>query len=151
MPGAFTPPCSSQVPGYVSEADKFVAKGVSGIYIVAVNDAFTTQAWKEKLGATSPVVHFLADDNAAVSSPQSVAGNAERTPRTMAPRDSAADPRVQFTKGVGMHFDAAGLLGNERSQRYAAIVENGVVEQVFVEDEAPSVTVTSAENVLKAL
>lgn len=38
-------------------------------YIVAVNDAFTTQAWKEKLGSSNPNVHFLADDTAAVSPP----------------------------------------------------------------------------------
>lgn len=67
VPGAFTPPCSSQVPGYVSNAEAFSAKGVAGIYIVAVNDAFTTQAWKEKLGASSPLVHFCADDTGLVS------------------------------------------------------------------------------------
>lgn len=50
-----------------------------------------------------------------------------------------------------MSFDASGLLGNHRSSRYAAIVENGVVEKIFVEDEAPSVTVTKSENVLAAL
>lgn len=70
VPGAFTPPCSSQVPGYVAQAEQFAAKGVKGIYIVAVNDAFTTQAWKEKLGVAKehPIVHFLADDTGAVSS-----------------------------------------------------------------------------------
>lgn len=68
VPGAFTPPCSSQVPGYVEHAQAFAQKGVEGIYIVAVNDAFTTQAWKEKLGAGSAAnVHFLADDTSAVS------------------------------------------------------------------------------------
>lgn len=66
VPGAFTPPCSSQVPGYGEHADKFEQKGVKGIYIVAVNDAFTTQAWKEKLGVRHPIVHFLADDNGDV-------------------------------------------------------------------------------------
>ena len=50
-----------------------------------------------------------------------------------------------------MNIDATGLLGNHRSQRYVAIVENGSVKQVFVEDEAPSVTVTKAENVLQYL
>lgn len=49
VPGAFTPPCSSHVPGYVEHADKFTQKGVQNIYVVAVNDAFTTQAWKEKV------------------------------------------------------------------------------------------------------
>jgi peroxiredoxin len=32
-----------------------------------VNDQFTTAAWKEKLGASHPLVHFLADDTGAVS------------------------------------------------------------------------------------
>ena len=50
-----------------------------------------------------------------------------------------------------MDFDASGLLGGHRSQRYAALVEGGVVKKLYVEDEAPSVTVTSAENVLKAI
>ncbi|CZT19686.1 related to peroxisomal membrane protein 20 [Ramularia collo-cygni] len=103
--------CSSQVPGYVSHAEQFAAKGVQGIYIVAINDAFVTQAWKEKLGVSNPIVHFLADDTG------------------------------DFTTAAGMAFDAAGLLGNTRSSRYAAIVENGVVKSIFVEDEAPSVTV----------
>lgn len=48
-----------------------------------------------------------------------------------------------------MAFDASGLLGNHRSQRYAAIVEDGVVKNIFVEDEAPSVTVTDASKVLE--
>ena len=68
VPGAFTPPCSSQVPGYGEQADQFAQKGVKGIYIVAVNDTFTTQAWKEKLGVKHDIVHFLADDNGDVSS-----------------------------------------------------------------------------------
>lgn len=67
VPGAFTPPCSSQVPEYALSADTFAAKGVRGIYVVAVNDAFTTKAWKEKLGANHAIVHFLADDTGAVS------------------------------------------------------------------------------------
>jgi len=121
VPGAFTPPCSSQVPGYATNADAFAAKGVKGIYIVAVNDTFTTKAWKEKLGANHSIVHFLADDTGA------------------------------FTTASGLSFDASGLLGNHRSQRYAAVVKDGVVEHIFVEDEAPSVTVTKAENVLTHL
>lgn len=58
---------------------------------------------------------------------------------------------LQFTHEAGLDFDASGLLGNHRSQRYAAVVENGVVKSIFVEDEAPSVTVTAADNVLQAV
>lgn len=40
---------------------------VKGIYVIAVNDAFVTQAWKEKLNAKdAKMVHFLADDTGAV-------------------------------------------------------------------------------------
>jgi peroxiredoxin len=121
--GAFTPPCSSHVPGYVTdaEADKFSAKGIKGIYVVAVNDLFTVQAWKEKLGAKSPLVHFLADDTG------------------------------DFTAAAGMLFDATGLLGNKRSQRYVAVVEDATVKQFFIETEAPNVEITKADNVLSAL
>merc|ERR1712111_166550 len=120
--GAFTPPCSSHVPGFVEQASQFAEKGIKGIYVVGVNDQFTMAAWKEKLGADKAEnVHFLADDTNS------------------------------FTKQAGMDFDATGLLGGVRSQRYAAIVEDGTVKSVWVEDQAPSVTVTSADNVLKAL
>ena len=97
-PGAFTPPCSSHVPGYVEHYDKFAAKGVKGIYVVSVNDAFVTQAWKEKLGASASPVHFLADDDAS------------------------------FTAEVGMLFDAKGLLGNRRSKRYVIVTDDGIVK-----------------------
>ncbi|SNX85096.1 related to peroxisomal membrane protein 20 [Melanopsichium pennsylvanicum] len=122
VPGAFTPPCSSQVPGYIQHAQEFATKGVEHIYIVAVNDQFTVNAWKEKLGGGNATnVHFLADDTGA------------------------------FTKAVGQDFDATGLLGGHRSKRYAFVVEGGIVKKAFIEDEAPNVTVTSAENVLKAI
>ncbi|KAI7158892.1 hypothetical protein KC349_g4554 [Hortaea werneckii] len=130
VPGAFTPPCSSHVPGFVEQASQFAEKGIKGIYVVGVNDQFTMAAWKEKLGGDKAEnVHFLADDT-----------NSERGPYLGV-----------FTKQAGMDFDATGLLGGVRSQRYAAIVEDGTVKSVFVEDQAPSVTVTSADNVLKAL
>lgn len=35
--------------------------------------------------------------------------------------------------------------------RYALIVEGGIVKKAFVENNAPDVTVTSADNVLKSL
>ena len=68
VPGAFSPGCSNQVPGYVENAEKFAAKGIEGIYVVAMNDGFVMQAWKEKLGAKgNPMIHFIADDEGKVS------------------------------------------------------------------------------------
>jgi 2-Cys peroxiredoxin 5 len=67
VPGAFSPQCTDQVPGYLENAEKFASKGVQGIYVVPVNDVFTVKAWKEKLGGNDkPLVHFLADDEAKV-------------------------------------------------------------------------------------
>ena len=39
----------------------------------------------------------------------------------------SADDTGAFTTKVGMLFDASGLLGNHRAQRYVAVVENGKV------------------------
>ena len=58
---------------------------------------------------------------------------------------------LQWTSAAGLSFDASGLLGNIRSKRYAAIVENGTVKEIFVEDEAPTVSVTAADKVLQHL
>ncbi len=46
VPGAFTPGCSKvHLPGYVAQADELLAKGVSKIACVAVNDAWVMDAW----------------------------------------------------------------------------------------------------------
>jgi hypothetical protein len=43
VPGAFTPTCSSQAPGYIEKYDQFKAKGINEIYIITVNDAYVTK------------------------------------------------------------------------------------------------------------
>lgn len=115
--------CSSQVPGYLENAADFAKSGVQGIYIVAVNDIFCVNAWKEKLASGKPheIVHFVSDGTG------------------------------HFTNAMGLLFDASGLLGNHRSKRYVATVNNGTVEQLEVEDDAPNVTVTDAKKVLSGL
>lgn len=62
-----------------------------------------------------------------------------------------SDSTGAFIKALGLEFDGTGLLGGIRSQRFAAIVEDGVVKQLFVENAAPDVTVTSADSLLKVL
>jgi peroxiredoxin len=58
---------------------------------------------------------------------------------------------VQFTRAAGLSFDAKAFFGNDRSQRYAAIVDDGVVQDVFIEKVPTEVTVSSASHVLGAL
>ena len=61
-----------------------------------------------------------------------------------------ADGNGDFTKAVGLSMDGTGYGMGLRSQRYAMVVDNGVVKKLQV--EAPGAfEVSSAESVLKAL
>jgi len=61
-----------------------------------------------------------------------------------------ADGNGDFAKAIGLDFDGSGIGFGVRSQRYAAIVEDGVVKKLFVE-QPMKFEVSSAEAVLKAL
>lgn len=60
------------------------------------------------------------------------------------------DGNGDFTKAVGLEFDGSRIGLGTRSQRYAAILQDGVVEHLFVEPK-PGVDVSSVENVLANL
>ncbi len=63
LPGAFTPTCSAKhLPGFVTKADAFKAKGVDKIVCMSVNDAFVMNAWAKDQNAGG-VVEMLADGN----------------------------------------------------------------------------------------
>ena len=52
-----------------------------------------------------------------------------------------------FTRAMGLEMDGSGFGLGTRSQRYSAIVENGVVTEINVED-GPGVSVSACEVVL---
>jgi peroxiredoxin len=61
-----------------------------------------------------------------------------------------------FTEGMGMTVDMSAIGFGRRSRRYAAVVNNGTVEHMFVEPESSATDpdpygVSSPENVLKHL
>jgi glutaredoxin/glutathione-dependent peroxiredoxin len=60
------------------------------------------------------------------------------------------DGNGDFTKSMGLEMDGSGFGLGQRSQRYAAILEDGVVKKLLVEP-APGVDVSSADNVLANL
>ena len=98
VPGAFTPTChSAHVPSFVRTKDQFDAKGVDEIICISCNDPFVMKAWGEATGATAAGITMLADASS------------------------------EFTKAIGMDFDAvpAGLVA--RSKRYAMLVDDGKV------------------------
>ena len=86
---------------------------------MSVNDVFVMNAWKENLDpGAKSGVRFLAD------------------------------PKGDFTRDAGLIFDASGLLGNERSKRYAMVVKGGKIEKLEVEEDPTKVTVSSADKIL---
>ena len=62
-----------------------------------------------------------------------------------------ADGNAEFTKAVGLELDASGYGMGTRSQRYAMVVDDGVVKSLHVEEAAGGLDVSSAENVLASL
>ncbi|MGJ5620984.1 peroxiredoxin [Sulfitobacter sp. MF3-043] len=120
VPGAFTPTChSAHVPSFVRTKDQFDAKGVDEIICVSCNDPFVMKAWGEATGATAAGITMLADASS------------------------------EFTRAIGMDFDAppAGLMA--RSKRYAMLVDDGKVT-LFQAEETPGVCDVSGGEALLA-
>jgi peroxiredoxin len=65
--------------------------------------------------------------------------------------DFLADGNGDFAKAIGLAMDGSGFGLGTRSQRYAMIVDNGVVRTLNVEDTPSKAEVSGAENLLKAL
>jgi peroxiredoxin len=61
-----------------------------------------------------------------------------------------ADGNAEYTKALGLEFDATGFGMGIRGQRFAAIIEDGVVKQLNVEAKG-EFKVSSAEYVLGQL
>ena len=61
-----------------------------------------------------------------------------------------ADGNGDLTKALGLEFDGSGIGFGLRSQRFAAIVENGVVKKLAV-DAGGKFEVSSAEAILASL
>ncbi len=121
VPGAFTPTCSEQhLPGFMQHADAIKAKGVDGIFCVAVNDPFVIGEWNKATGAAGKV-------------------------------DILSDGNGEFTKALGLELDASGFGLGTRSQRYAMIVEDGVVKTLLVEDVPTQAEMSGANAILDQL
>ena len=122
VPGAYTPTChSAHVPSFIRTKGDFDAKGVDEIVCVSVNDPFVMKAWGDSTGATE-------------------AGLTRRS-----------DAGSEFTRAIGMEFDAppAGLIA--RSQRYAMYAEDGVVKVFRQEVSRGTCEISGGEALLDEL
>jgi peroxiredoxin len=61
-----------------------------------------------------------------------------------------ADGNGEFTKAVGLEMDGSGIGLGIRSQRYAMVIEDGVVTTLNVEP-GPGMTVSAADAILEVL
>lgn len=61
-----------------------------------------------------------------------------------------ADGNADFTRAMGLELDGTGFGMGPRSQRYAAVLEDGVVAHLAVED-GPGLEVSSVDAILAAL
>ena len=61
-----------------------------------------------------------------------------------------ADGNAEFTRAMGLEWDGSGAGLGVRSQRYAAVLENGVVTSLEVEPK-PGVDVSACANILTKL
>lgn len=114
LPGAFTPTCSSShLPGYENLYDEFKKLGIDEVYCLSVNDAFVMRKWGLDQG--------LEED---------------LTPGSLGFKKVKLIPdgACKFTRGVGMSCTWESERGfGERSWRYSALVMDGVVKKVFIE------------------
>lgn len=121
VPGAFTPTCSAKhLPGFIDKKAAIKAKGVDTIACLSVNDVFVMDAWAKSYNINNNDILMLADGSA------------------------------DFTQAIGLELDATAFGMGLRSQRYAMIVDNGVVTQLYVE-KPKEFEVSSAEFILKVL
>jgi glutaredoxin/glutathione-dependent peroxiredoxin len=121
LPGAYTGTCSTaHVPSFIRTAGKFAEKGVDEIICIAVNDPFVMKAWGEATGATAAGITMLGDADAS------------------------------FSKAIAMTFDVPPLGFFDRSKRYAALVEDGVVTQ-FNPETGPGCEISAGEYLLSQL
>jgi peroxiredoxin len=120
LPGAFTPTCS--------------AKHLPG---------FVEQADQLRAKGVDRIVCLSVNDAFVMGAWGKAQGAGEKVLLV-------ADGNAEFSNAVGLAFDGSGFGMGTRSQRYAMIVQDGVVKQLFVE-KPMEFKVSSAEAVLAAL
>jgi peroxiredoxin len=62
-----------------------------------------------------------------------------------------SDGNAEFTKAIGLDFDASAVGLGTRSKRYAMVVDDGVVRTLLIEDVPSKAQQSSAEAVLATL
>ena len=122
LPGAFTGVCEKgHVPSFAKLIPDFEAKGIDEVACISINDPYCMNGWAKAMGTAG--ISFYADADES------------------------------FTRAVSETRDCTGdALGpGVRSNRYACVVEDGVVGACFVEAGPGDLTVSDGATLLEAL
>lgn len=122
LPGAFTGTCSSaHLPSFMRNMDAFKEKGVEEVICLSVNDPFVMDAWDKNTQAAEAGVTLLADPSAAL------------------------------TLAMGLEFSVPEIGFVNRSKRYAALFEDGVLKVLNLEESPGTCEISAGETMLAAL
>ena len=116
LPGAYTGTCTSaHVPSFMRTKAGFDDKGVDEIICISVNDPFVMGQWGEISGAKAAGIRMLGDADGS------------------------------FTKALGLDFDGSAVGLGVRATRFSALVANGMVKILNVEDNPGEAVCTLGE------
>jgi peroxiredoxin len=104
VPGAFTPTCHlNHLPEFIDKFSILKEKGIETIACLSTNDHFVMDAWAKSLKIPENSILMLSDGNG------------------------------DFVKSLGLSQDlSSNNMGSIRSQRFALIAKDGVVEYIGV-------------------
>lgn len=121
LPGAFTGTCSTaHIPSFIRTADAFRQKGIDEIICLSVNDPFVLKAWGEATGATRAGITHLGDADGSM------------------------------TRELKQDFTAPQLGLVSRSNRYALVVDDGVITHANI-DKPGECNISTGEVLLEVL
>lgn len=122
LSGAYTGTCSTlHVPSFMRTAAAFRAKGVDQIICIAVDTPHVMRAWGESTGGTAAGISFMADTSCA------------------------------FTLATGMEFSVPEIGFFNRTRRFSALVEDGVVTRFNPEPPDGGCDISAGETLLAQL
>ena len=132
------PTCSdSHIPGYITHAK---LKDAGKVFVVSVNDPFVY--------VPSPLPLSIPSLSSLTLSSMNAWGKSLSSQFATSDIRFLADPAGKFTRALDLEFEAAPLLGTNRSKRYAAVVKDGKFTRVEVEPDNVGTAVSTAENIL---
>jgi glutaredoxin/glutathione-dependent peroxiredoxin len=134
--------------GDVLGKGKVVLFGVPGAFTPTCNDhhlpGFVMQADEILAKGVDRIACIAVNDPFVMAAWGNAQGTADKI--TM-----LADGNGAFATQAGLELDLTGLGLGTRTQRYAAILQDGVVQEIFIETNPGGVDVSSSDAVLKAL